>query len=332
MSNHKLVVGAARHGSVLLMPDGVQLTRLSKYPSPGFGYHVDMNRDFIVVGGWEYMEHVTLLYLYVYQTQSPYTMITKILVDDSQADFTFVISDDNTIAVCAKSELFIFKYDGSATWKSGEHFYLEGTKNSLSIYKDILVVGSNHVYIVRVYNRVGGKWTQGQTIQEEGVRNFGWSVAIYGQHMAVGLFGKRHDSNLFTYKLDQQTNMWVSNGNHSVSSDSINLSLHKDMLVATVNHGKNHTDVNGVVFKLSAATTTNNNEILATKSNNIIKGDLVWKEFARLTTKNDPMTYRDDKRNGVSIEDQVVFIGRPGRRQDGNFGRVYAYDLSKYNN
>ena len=70
----------------------------------------------------------------------------------------------------------------------------------------------------------------------------------------------------------------------------------------------NHPDVCGVVYKL----TSNNN---------------TWKEFARLTTKGDPMTSGEQRHWAVSIEESIIFTGRFNNRDDEGVGKVFLHQL-----
>ena len=115
-------------------------------------------------------------------------------------------------------------------------------------------------------------------------------------------------------------------------------------MVATMSDVVNHPDVCGVVYKLTATTTHNNennnsinnnngiNDRSVTTSNSNNHGDVVWKEFARLTTKDDPMTgdIFQQSQAAVSIQDQTIFTGRYDSRDEG-VGKVFVHDLSKYN-
>ena len=183
-SYHKLVIGAPwddnKRGSVMV-DDGVRV----KGPAGGkdFGKSVDLNHQFMVVSG-RYS-------VYVYQYNSPYDMVARLPMD-GQVWF-LVISDDNTIAVSYPLYpgylIAIYQYDGSLTWNLAQKFKMDNYGNSLAVYGDILVVGvplaSDEQGRVHIFNRVDGEWTNGQTIKQEdhGDRYFGWSVAIYGQHM-----------------------------------------------------------------------------------------------------------------------------------------------------
>ena len=349
-SNHKLVVGAPAYhdgrGSITVMPDGLQV----RGPPGGvlFGESVDMNQEFMIVSGYPDM--------FVYKSSSPYNMVAKIPIGGlppSLITTAAVISEDNTIAIMHVDDhkdywLTIYQYDSSESWHIAEKFDLESragsrvNKPSLAVQGDILVVGvpytstSDDQGRVRIFNRVGGKWTQGQTLEQDGVQYFGWSVTIYGHHLAVSTF----QGNVFTYKLDEFTNTWVGNGRFSVPSEYLtSLHLHKDMLAITVNNPGSHPDLCGVVYKLnklSAATTTNyNNDINVNNTNvtttitkNNMTKNVVWEEIARLTTKGDPKTkYLDQLHIGISIEEKVVFIGRLDI-----YGKVFVHDLTNINN
>ena len=201
---------------------------------------------------------------------------------------------------------------------------------------------------------------QGQTIKQQHEGDFGSSVAVYGQHIAVRGVGNQEDY-VFTYMLDQHTNTWINNGKHSVPGDWPYVSIQNDLMVATVKDNL----VCGIVYKLTKYNNNNNNrsvettiinknannknknknknrESVATSSNNNNNrnvatssnynyGDVVWKEFARLTTKGDPMTSRSQGYDAVSIDGQIIFTGRLDDRDDG-VGKVFVHELSNYNN
>ena len=95
----------------------------------------------------------------------------------------------------------------------------------------------------------------------------------------------------------------------------------------------NHPDVCGIVYKLTATTSNNNNNNNNDNNNNNNNnhGDVVWKEFARLTTKGDPMTSDRQGNWAVSIEKQFIFTGRVDNRDEG-VGKVFVHDLSNDNN
>ena len=167
-----------------------------------------------------------------------------------------------------------------------------------------IAVSNNGNGIVQVYNKMHGMWTQCQTIKQDEVRFFGVSIALYGHHMAVGTGvagGWTDGEYVFTYNFDQKTNAWISNGKLSVPGGQTFVTLHNDMLVATVND-ENQPELCGMVFKLSkTATPTNDNEN-NNNSNTSVK--FVWKEFARLTTKGYPLNGHSNK--AVRIEENMV--------------------------
>ena len=174
-----------------------------------------------------------------------------------------------------------------------------------------------------MYNQVHGKWVEGQTIKQDGSSYFGWSVAIYGQHMAVS-DGYGH---VFTFMFDDHTKTWVDNGRISVPNNIFSsLYLDKDMLAITVNNKGKLPDLCGVVYRLSTATatrTTTNNS----SSNN---GNVVWEEIARLTTKGDPITDEDQLHFDISVEEKVAFISR--WKYGEGVGKVFVHDLTNINN
>jgi len=331
-SYHKLVIGAPwddnRRGSVIVDkgvrvkgPEGLQW----------FGWHVDVNQQFMVVIGQDQS-------VYVHQSNSPYDMVARFPLDDGYV-YDLVISDDNTIAVSHYDKyvhaywLTIYHYDGSSTWNMAKNFKLESYGAALAVYGDILVVGlprrdEGHIHI---FNRVGGEWVQGQTIKQKYV-DVGYSVAINGQHMAVSA----HDGVVFTYIFDQRTNTWIGNGKHSVPGKRSFVSIRNELLVVTVNDMQNHPDLCGVVYNLMATPTSNNNNnknnngsVIATTSNNN-NNNSIWKEFARLTTKGDPM--RNHQHHlAVSIKGSIIFTGRHDERGEG-VGKVFVHELPKYYN
>ena len=183
-SGHMLVVGAPmddnHRGSITVMEDGVRVR--VKGPEKGgehfFGYMVDVNQHFMVVN--EYYP----MYVYVYQYHSPYDMVARIPTGDAFID-DIVISDDNTIAVSLleyhDNWLAIYQYDGSSTWNIAKKFKLEDAGVSpnvlLGVHGDIIVVGVTNAFheqgCLRIFNRVGGEWARGQTIQQGGSEYFG---------------------------------------------------------------------------------------------------------------------------------------------------------------
>ena len=316
-SYHKLVIGAPGddncRGSVM-----VGEVRHVKGPAGGedFGDFVDVNQQFMVVSGQR------PYFVYVYQSNSPYNLVAKLPMDGYV--MSLVISDDNTIAVSHYDNnhhvdlLTIYQFDGSSTWNIAKKFKLEDMGYSPAVYGDIIAVGVLRASFdrgyVQIFNHVGGEWAKGQTIKQDGVEGFGVSVDIYGQHMAVSTV----EGIVFTYMLDQHTNTWINNGKHSVPSVLSQVSIQNDLMVATVNDRKNHPDECGIVYKLTATTSNNNH------------GDVVWKEFARLTIKGDPMTSRQSNL-AVSVEGKFVFTGRVDYRHE-SVNKVFVHDLSNYNN
>ena len=76
-------------------------------------------------------------------------------------------------------------------------------------------------------------------------------------------------------------------------------------------------------------TNNNNNDVTTTIKNNITR-NIAWEEIARLTTKGDPVTkYLDQFHIGISIEENVVFIGRYDVR---DYSKVFVYDLTNVKN
>ena len=313
-SYHKLVIGALNddnHRGSVMVDEGMRV----KGPDDEnyFGMHIDVNQQFMLVSD-SYS-------VYVYQSHSPYDMVAR-FPKDSRVH-SLVISDDNTIAVSHYDDnydnwLTIYQFDGSSTWNIAKKFKLEDMGYSPAVYGDIIAVGVLRASFdrgyVQIFNHVGGEWAKGQTIKQDGVEGFGVSVDIYGQHMAVSTV----EGIVFTYMLDQHTNTWINNGKHSVPSVLSQVSIQNDLMVATVNDRKNHPDECGIVYKLTATTSNNNH------------GDVVWKEFARLTIKGDPMTSRQSNL-AVSVEGKFVFTGRVDYRHE-SVNKVFVHDLSNYNN
>ena len=139
---------------------------------------------------------------------------------------------------------------------------------------------------------------------------------------------------VFTYKFDQQTNAWISNGNHSVSGEHTFLALRKDVLVATVSD-ENRPEMCGIVYKLSTAATIrdNNNDINDENNNNNDDDNtssnvkVEWKEFARLISKDYPTVYELVVR-AVQIQENMVFTGRhPHDRRYEVPGMVFVHYL-----
>ena len=199
-SHHKLVIGAPFDNNdrgLVIVDEGVRVTG----PAGGwnFGRYVDVNQQFMVVSGAHPFS------VYVYQSNSPYDMVARLPID-GWVD-SVVISDDNTIAVSHDNMLTIYQYDGSSTWNIAQKFQLESRGDSLAMYRDIIVVGVAANSLVRIFNRAGGEWVQGQTIRQL-VGMFSYSVAVYGQHIAVS---SSADRAVFTYMLDQHTNTWINN-------------------------------------------------------------------------------------------------------------------------
>ena len=261
-SHHKLVIGAPNdngRGSVMV-DDHVRVNG----PEDGnsMGLHVDVNQQFMVVSG----EFRAAYYVYVYQSNSCYDMVASFPIDGEV--YSLVISDDNTIAVSYSDSmaywLTIYHYDGSATWNIAKKFKLENQGDSLAVYGDIIVVGlpfaSGAHGRLRIINRVGGEWAQGQAIEQDGAWDFGWSVAIHGQHLAVV-----SESVVFTYMLDHHSNTWINNGKLSVPGESSVL-IQNDTLLATLIDMGNHPDVCGIVYKLK--TTNSNGNSNSNKNNN----------------------------------------------------------------
>ena len=313
-----LIVFVRCRGSVIV-DDGVRV----KGPEDGqwFGAFVDVNQQFMVVSG------VLTNSVYVYQSYSPYDMMAQFSINGYVSSLE--ISDDNTIAVSHYSNhghwLTIYQYDGSSTWSIAQKFKLEKQSLSLAVYGDVLVVGlpNPDEGIVR------GEWEQGQTIKQDGVRDFALSVAIYGQHMAVSAYS----GHVLTYMLDQHSNTWISNGKYFVPCELPYVSIRNNLMVATVNDMKNHPDECGIVYKLTETTSNNNKNnnngsFTATKSNN---NNNIWVEFARLTTKGDPMTSDHQRHRAVSIEGQYIFTGRWDERGE-VVGKVFLHQLPNYNN
>ena len=303
-----------------------------------FGSSVDINEQFMVVTGWKHSS----CYVYVYQSNSPYRMVATSPLDGHDIH-SVVLSDDNTVAVTHEDyghyRLTVYSFDGSASWHIAEKFDLPGRGGpefpTIAVHGDIIVVGisdtdGDHNGIAQVYNKINGKWTQGQAIKQDGVEYFGWSVAIYGQHMAVSSKNRY----VFSYSLDQYTNTWICNGRFSVPGGQDKfVSLYKDVLVVTFNDLKYHPYECGIVYK---RTTTNNNN---SNSSNASVGttttsnkNVIWKEIVRLTTKNDPMTSGDQQNYAVSVDEDMVFIGRADEKDREAFGRVFGHGLTNYNN
>ena len=324
-SHQKLVVGAPlddnNRGSVLV-DEGVRV----KGPEDGraFGLHVDVNQQFMVVSGYQ------PYFVYVYQSHSPYDIVARFPMGGDV--YALVISDDNTIAVFHYDDnnhgnwLTIYQYDGSSTWNIVQNFELEGPGDSLAVYGDIIVVGFSW------FSDEQGLDEQGQTIKQDGVEYFGWSISIHDRHMGVST--KR--GFVFTYMLDQHTNTWINNGKLSAPGGwTPYVSIQNEVLVITVNDMDHHPDVCGIVYKLTSTTTTtttsNNNNNSNSNKNNINNNNNIWVEIAQLTTKGDLMTSDEQLHWAVSIEGSTVFTGRFDGRDEG-VGEVFLHELPDYNN
>ena len=150
-SNHKLVVGAPwddnYHVSVMVN-GGVRV----KGPEYGalFGWCVDLNQDFIVVGD----SGEDGIGVHVYQSYSPYNLMARIPIDGNV--YSIVISDDNTIAVShddfSDKWLTIYQYGGSSTWNIAEKFKLDAIGYPLAVYGDVIVVGNTEATHLKVFN------------------------------------------------------------------------------------------------------------------------------------------------------------------------------------
>ena len=148
------------------MADSLQV----RGPADGelFGWSVDVNEQFMVVSAWEPDS------VYVYQSYSPYDMVAKLPVGGRVRVWSLVISEDNTIAVSYEKYpdhwLTIYNFDGSASWHIADKFDLL-TEGLLGVYGEIIVVGMHNVFVgeyygvTQVYNKIDGKWTQGQMIK-----------------------------------------------------------------------------------------------------------------------------------------------------------------------
>ena len=129
--------------------------------------------------------------------------------------------------------------------------------------------------------------------------------------------------------LDQHINTWVGNGNLSAPSTSFtSFHLDKDILAITVTNPWNHPDVCDVVYKLSTTATNINNGNVVTITITDNNNGNVWKEIARLTTKGDPVTSENQGHIGISVKEELVFIGRVGE----GFGKMFVHDLKHINN
>ena len=303
-----------------------------------FGECVGTNQNFIVASG-----RIPFA-VYVYEAYSPYNLVARLPFHGRV--FAVVISDDNTIAVSYPDSssywLAIYNYDGSTSWHMAKRFKLENIGKSLALFGNTLAVGvpfaENASGLVRVYNLVNGEWVESQTIRENGAKHFGWSIAMHGQHLAANsMFAV-----IFTYNFDAHKNIWVSNGKLTppkVKKSSI--SMHKDILVATVNDNLDLPGVCGVAYKLSKisrGTTIDNKKINNDNNNNNDDDDNndkndnnnisdVWKEFATLTTKNDPLKSRYQEHHAVSVDGNEIYITRLDE-SSGGVGKVFQYDLS----
>merc|ERR1711962_137430 len=232
-SNRKIVIGASwdnndNSGSIMV-EKGV---RIKAPQGRWFGHHVDINQQFIVASGADPYT------VYVYESNSPYKLVAQFRVDDWV--FAVVISDENTIAVSdRRSMVTVFVYDGQSTWHVGDKLEQEMRGNSLALGGNTLLVGyhdpvlaSNREGRVHVYSYDGKKWAKRQTIREEGVEDFGRSVAVYGNHMAASSYGDNYHTEIFTYHLDEASNTWIKNGQFTTQLPGGNdISMHENILV-----------------------------------------------------------------------------------------------------
>ena len=118
--------------------------------------------------------------------------------------------------------------------------------------------------------------------------------------------------------LDQHSNTWFNNGKHSVPGEISLVSMQNDVMVATLRDVEKHPDVCGVVYNL---TTINNNN----------NSNVIWEEFARLTTKGDPVTSDRQRHWAVSIEESMIFTSRLDELGEG-VGKVFLHKLPNNKN
>ena len=165
---------------------------------------------------------------------------------------------------------------------------------------------------------------QGQTIKQDGDV---YPVAMNGHNMAVG----SSNGLFFTYILNQTTNTWIRSGKHFVRGELSCLSIRNDLMVATITDMENNPDECGIVYKLKSNNNNNNKSIGSITATNNNNNDVVWKEFARLTTKGDPLTTGDQRHTAGSIAaDHKIFTARFDGAHHEGVGRVFVHDLSKY--
>ena len=175
--------------------------------------------------------------------------------------------------------------------------------------------------IVHLYNNIRGRWIKQQTIRQPDVVDFGYSVTVYGSHMAVSGLGGDSHSVIFTYQLDASSNTWINNGRFALENiDFLHLSsvsMHQNHLVVTVTDKDRHPGVCGYVYKLSQTPTYNKN------GGEVFK----WNHVGVLTTKTDPLTEDYQVHWAVGVDEQMAYIGRYDSADNG-VGKLFLHDLS----
>ncbi|MBN1831791.1 MAG: hypothetical protein JW896_06725, partial [Deltaproteobacteria bacterium] len=180
-------------------------------PSLGaqFGYSVDVDGSSIIVGAWG--EENNTGSASIYNLYSGLNEQAKLTAGDGQEDdyfgYSVALSGDYAIVGAygddnLKGAAYVFKYDGS-TWSeqakivSGDGAEYDYFGYSVAMSGDYAVVGALYAdegagasYIFR---REGTTWAQeAKLTASDGVSNdlFGWSVAIDGDYIVVGAWGK----------------------------------------------------------------------------------------------------------------------------------------------
>ena len=144
-------------------------------------------------------------------------------------------------------------------------------------------------------------------------RGFGSCIAIEGEHLVLSSQHKEsQQSTLFTYHLDRTNDTWHHDGKLLPPGRASALSVHKGVLVATVNSGADeHREVCGVVYQLNKGE----------------EGGDVWKELVTLKTNGVPKRGVEVSIS-VSVEGSMIYTGRVDYSPNGT-GVVFVHDMSK---
>ena len=308
------------HGMIITPPQG-----------HSFSPHIlDMNQEFIVVGG--YADRADRYVLFVYKANPPFDLKATIPVSYrlQNAKITekneIIILDYHDIDEQDKEHCYVMSYfyDGRDTWHLNQRVKVSDEDDApfvgLVVTKNYLVKHTlgNHGNFLEVFRKVDGKWIQHQTIKppQEDVKHFGTIMDMEDDRLAV--VGKTKDLKrvfMFIYHLDQTTGMWVL---HTIlrppGEESVPI-LKKDTLVMTLNDPQQPT-VCGVVYKLTTNTSGCN-------------GEQAWTKVAVLKTNGDPVKDPEHEVNiSVGEDGNLVYIGRYSFYGD-YVGKVFVYDIRK---